>query len=152
VKAWDFACDIYSRDGVKAATLELQDQGGQCVSLLLWRLWAAVEGRAVDAARLNQAISVARTVENDILRPSRRLRGGLTATTSPIDGTAQAQARDLYLKAELAAERGLIERLEALAGKPDAAASDALTCLEETARAWGGAPCRKLLVRLADAC
>ncbi len=152
MKAWDFAVEIYGRPGVKAAALALQDQGGQCVSLLLWRAWATREGRAVDADALAEALKTAWAVETQVLRPSRRLRRALDADALPLAAAARSQAQTAYLAAELAAERGLIEALEALTPATSGPAEAVLPALRATAAAWGGRAALKRLVRLADAC
>ena len=53
---WTWACAAYAAPGVAEACLSLQDDYGQCVSFLLWRLWALSEGRAVDAKLLGDAV------------------------------------------------------------------------------------------------
>ena len=52
MKLWDFAVAIHGEPGVDAGLLDLQDNHGQCVSYLLWAVWAARHGRAVDEAEL----------------------------------------------------------------------------------------------------
>lgn len=43
---WDFSLTLYARPGVSAACLALQEQCGIDVNVLLFCLWAAVDGRA----------------------------------------------------------------------------------------------------------
>lgn len=152
MRAWEFAVEVYGRPGVQAAALALQDRGGQCVSLLLWRAWAAREGRGVDGAVLPKAIETARALEITVLRPSRRLRRALQGSALPLEDEARTTARAAYLAAELAAERGLIAALEALTPATHGPMQPVLPALQETAAAWGGRAALKLLVRLADAC
>jgi uncharacterized protein (TIGR02444 family) len=152
LKAWDFAVEVYGRPGVKAAALALQDRGGQCVSLLLWRAWAAREGRAVGPDLLARAIDTSRALETSVLRPSRRLRRALQGGGMSLGDEARTTARAAYLAAELAAERALIEALETLTPVNHGPALTLLAALQETTAAWGGRAALKLLVRLADAC
>jgi uncharacterized protein (TIGR02444 family) len=116
VSAWDFAVSCYERPGVKALCLALQDAHGQSVILLLWGLWTARPGAPDQrgaAPDLAGAVRLARDWEDQILTPLRAVRGRLDAPPwSP--GGAPAPRRQI-LAAELAAERALLEALEALA-------------------------------------
>lgn len=41
---WQYACQVYSQDGVEAALLALQDDHGADINLILQALWLASEG------------------------------------------------------------------------------------------------------------
>jgi uncharacterized protein (TIGR02444 family) len=88
----------WSRPGAAEAGLELQDRHGQCVALLLWRLWAGPAGDAT------LAIEAARPFEQEVLRPLRAARRAVG------EGDLKARIR----AAELAAEYELLDGLEAL--------------------------------------
>jgi uncharacterized protein (TIGR02444 family) len=113
VSAWDFAVATWTRPGVDALCLALQDVHGQSVALLLWGLWTARRG-AAEAPDLAGAVRLARDWEAQILSPLRAVRRRLAGPSWPADGVA-ADLRRQLLAAELTAERALIEALEALA-------------------------------------
>jgi uncharacterized protein (TIGR02444 family) len=152
VRAWDFAVEIYGKADVAAAALALQQRHRQCISLLLWRLWAAREGRPVDADVLMIAVAAAKSLEAEVLGPSRRIRAALKTARPPLQDTPRLAARAAYAASELAAERALIEALESLTPPSRGAAEDSQAALEEATRAWGGVAPAKLLAALAQDC
>jgi uncharacterized protein (TIGR02444 family) len=101
---WDFALAHYGAAGVKAAALALQDDHGQCVSFLLWRLWAWRRGLPISPRTLARASGMARHTETHRLRPLRAERRALAA------GASRARALDR----EIEVERGLLEDLARL--------------------------------------
>ncbi|MDE2357351.1 MAG: TIGR02444 family protein [Alphaproteobacteria bacterium] len=127
---WDFALAHYGAAGVKAAALALQDDHGQCVSFLLWRLWAWRRGLAVSPRTLARASGMARDTETHRLRPLRAERRALAA------GASRARALDR----EIEVERGLLEDLARLplADAPGGLAPTTLIdALAEAVRAYG---------------
>jgi uncharacterized protein (TIGR02444 family) len=152
VKAWDFAVEIYGRADVAAAALALQHRHRQCISLLLWRLWAVKEGRPIGSDILMGAVAAAKSLEAEVLGPSRRIRAALKTARPPIQDAPRLAARAAYMDSELAAERALIEALEAMTPEMGGAAVDPFAALDEATRAWGGVAPAKLLATLADAC
>ncbi|MDQ2764065.1 MAG: DUF2390 domain-containing protein, partial [Pseudomonadota bacterium] len=46
---WAWAVASYARPGVESACRGLQEKDGQCVPLLLWRLWTLEARRLVTA-------------------------------------------------------------------------------------------------------
>lgn len=147
---WTFAVTAYARPGVEEICLTLQDAYGQNVALLLWRLWAL--DRPIGPVALDAATAVARTCEGRILAPLRQVRRGLRA---PIDGVvddAREALRESVRRAELGAERLLLDALEA-ATPPSAsgARADPTAALTELAQRWGASATPTLLGRLAAA-
>ena len=102
---WDYALVAWARPGVSEVCLQLQNQHGQCVALLLWRAWATTEGRQVSGSTARRAINLARLRESKINAPLRAARRALAGAP---EGVEAARA------AELDAERALLEALEAL--------------------------------------
>ena len=137
MRLWDFALAAWTKPGVEAACLGLQDHFGQCVPLLLWRAWAVAEGRAVSAPQL--AIALARTWEGEIIVPLRGVRRALRAEAFGDAGEIVEQVR----AAELAAERALLEGLEALtpdvAGEPEDLAQALLALAQQWSGTWPSA-------------
>src|SRR6185295_9424136 len=94
VRLWDFALAAYARPGAEAACLALQDEHGQCVPLLLWRLWTVAEGRDVDAALEVSAAAAAPAWDAAAVAPLRKLRRGLKAPFPPFGAKAKAKLRE----------------------------------------------------------
>ncbi|MDX1486133.1 MAG: TIGR02444 family protein [Alphaproteobacteria bacterium] len=56
---WDFALDVYRREGVGAACLHLQDRHGVDVNVMLFCLWLGASGRGVMTGDELQALNAA---------------------------------------------------------------------------------------------
>lgn len=143
MRLWDWAVQAYARPGVEPLCLALQDQHGQCVSYLLWALWAAGEGRALDRDALAEAAGMARDWETRVVAPLRARRRDPKAAT--------ADVREAIKADELAAESRLLERLEARTPPPGGPAFDPHAALRAAAAAWRADRPVSLLDSLADA-
>ncbi|MEO8925634.1 MAG: TIGR02444 family protein [Caulobacteraceae bacterium] len=115
---WDYSVALYARPGAEAMFLRLQDEEGRCVPLLLWRLWCEAEGRAVDAETAARAVALARTWTASMVTPLREVRRRLKSPFPPVTQAARETLRGQVAATELAAERVLLERLEALTSPP----------------------------------
>jgi uncharacterized protein (TIGR02444 family) len=136
--AWDWAVAVYARPGVQEALLDLQDQFGQCVPLLLTAAWAAADGRAFDEESLEAAADAARAYDGTIIAPLRAIRRTLKAPVPDLDEPARLALREQ------------VKALEAIA--PAAGASRATPLadgLVAAARAWTRVVPRAVLVALA---
>jgi uncharacterized protein (TIGR02444 family) len=149
VRLWDWAVAAYARPGVDRTCLELQDDQNQNVPYLLWCAWAASEGRRLDDDALEAAGDTARAWEGAAVKPLRGLRRALKAPIPDLDDSRREAVRERVKAAELAAERALLEDLEALAGEPAGPARPLTAALVEAARAWSGTVPRAHLERLA---
>jgi len=111
---WNYALALYARPGVEAACLSLQAQGAD-VCLLLCAAWLEARQVAVSAQRVEALQALARPWQREVIEPLRRLRQQwrAQAATDPQLAALRAQVKGL----ELRAERDLLERLEALAGR-----------------------------------
>jgi uncharacterized protein (TIGR02444 family) len=147
---WPYALDVYARPGVEALMLELQDRHGQCVPLLLWGLWMAASGRAVDANTAGGCAELARAWQDAAVAPLRRLRRDLKASPKAKTQRVSDQIRTGVKALELEAERMLLQMLDEASPAPGGAASDLLASLRLAVRAWGArAPPAALLEQLA---
>jgi uncharacterized protein (TIGR02444 family) len=135
---WNFALVAWGRPGVSEACLRLQDDSGQCAPLLLWRAWAAGEGRDLDAAALGAGVELARAWEGMVTGPLRAARRALKSPFAGLDAAGRAALACEVRTAELAAERLLLEALEAATPAGGGAAADVADALAELARAWNG--------------
>ena len=134
---WDWAVAVHGREGVDQALMQLQDAHGQCMAYLLWAAWAAGEGRPLEPVILAQAAALARHWEAGATGPLRAARRGLKAQAPPIDDEARQALREQVRTAEFAAERLLMETLEALAPEPEGRAGNLAAAMIEAALAWG---------------
>ncbi|BBP56199.1 hypothetical protein PHLH3_58250 [Pseudomonas sp. St386] len=109
---WSFSLDLYAKPGVEPACLASQDAGAN-VCLLLCGLWLAQRGVACNEHRLQQLRLLAEPWDAEVVQPLRTLRSQWK--TSALQDTALNDLREQVKQLELAAERQLLERLEALA-------------------------------------
>ncbi|HWA60208.1 MAG TPA: TIGR02444 family protein [Caulobacteraceae bacterium] len=150
---WDDAVRRYAAPGVAEACLALQDAHGQCVPLLLWRLWALDQGRPVDGVVLRRAAEAARAWQGAAIAPLRQVRRRLKDAVAGPPGPQQEALRQAVKAAELEAERQLLAALEALTPPPAPIrpAADVAAALAETAAAWGAPVSRPDLAPLVAA-
>ena len=133
---WDWAVAVHGRPGVDEALTGLQDSHGQCVAYLLWAAWAAAEGRPVPGEILMQGAALAKHWEGAATMPLRSARRHLKRPAPPIADDAREALRDQVRKAEFAAERLLMETLEALAPEPVGGSIEAGDALLAAAARW----------------
>ena len=148
---WDWAADAYARPGVENLCLALQDEHDQCVGYLLWAAWAALRGRRVGPADLAQAAATARDWETRVLRSLRSVRRALKQPTPGVAVAAGDSLRARIKAEELAAERVLLETLEARTPPPRGEATPLDQALHDAAGAWGPLPPPVLLEALSHA-
>ena len=135
---WSYALRVYARPGVEAALLEAQDVYDQCVPYLLWALWLAAGDRPVDSEALATGADMARAWQDAAIAPLRGLRRRLKTPIPHMPTVKQARLREGVRALELAAERALLETLEAASPSPGDRRGDADVKLAEAVRAWGG--------------
>jgi uncharacterized protein (TIGR02444 family) len=142
---WDRVLEAYARPGVPEACLALQDRHGQNTSLLLWAVFA----EAKDPELLARAAEAARAWDATALVPLREVRRALKPALPPFDDAARLALREDVKALELAAERLLLETLDALDGGHGGA--PALQALEAASAAWGRPAPPEALAELAAA-
>ncbi|AYG95322.1 TIGR02444 family protein [Brevundimonas naejangsanensis] len=147
---WTWACAAYAAPGAAEACLSLQDYHEQNVPLLLWAAWTAVTGRRPDEETIEAACDTARAWQTTTIAPLRAVRRTLKAPVPDLETEARLAVRDQVKAAELAAERHLLEGLQALAPAPAEAPRPPLDALVETARLWDRVVPRPALRALAD--
>ena len=109
---WSFSLDLYAKPGVEQTCLALQGAGAN-VCLLLCGLWLEQRGVACTEQRLQQLQQWVGPWDTDVVQPLRTLRNQWKARA--LQDTALDSLREQVKQLELAAERQLLERLEALA-------------------------------------
>ena len=95
---WVFSTGFYAREGVAAECLRLQDEHGVDVNLLLYCLWCASLGRALDGDCLEALDSAVAEWRDKVVVRLRGLRRSLT-------GSGVDEIREAVKAAELLAEQ-----------------------------------------------
>lgn len=144
---WDWTTAAYGRPGVEQACLDLQDSHGQSAAYLLWAVWARVE----DPGLLTEAAEVARAWETIATTPLRRVRRDLKAPHPPIADADRESVRAGAADVELAAEKALLQALEAITPSPPRGRAGPAQALAAAAAAWSGEPAETAVDALAQA-
>lgn len=114
VSFWDFSLQHYARPGVADVCLQLQDERGLNVNLLLWCLWLEECGLELDAVRLQAAQKTIRVWDEHYVIPLRQLRRRMKVEFG-IEDPDIDQLRRHIKQAELLAEKQVQMQLESLA-------------------------------------
>ena len=118
---WDFSLKLYGQDQVEAHCLELQDNWGFDVNLLLLCIWLGTKGVSLNAESMKILITQSSEWRLQAVLPLRQLRQSLKDPAIGIDGEGAALLRERVKAIELDAERlqqdMLYRTLETLPGK-----------------------------------
>ena len=136
MRLWDFVVAIHRAPGVDEGLIALQDDHGQCVSYLLWAVWTAREGRPVSGAALAEAATLAQAWEGEVTAALRAARRNLKRAWPPMDDRAREAFRERVKTEEFAAERLLLDTLEALTPTSSAAPIAVRGVLAKAMAAW----------------
>ena len=147
---WTWACAAYAAPGVAEACLALQDHHEQNVPLLLWAAWTAATGRRPDEETIEAACDTARAWQSTTIAPLRAVRRTLKTPVPDLETEARLAIREQVKAIELAAERRLLEALEALSPPGSAARRPPLDALVDAARLWDRVIPRPALRTLAE--
>lgn len=101
---WEYAGEIYRRDGVSRILLDWQDQHAANVNAVLLCLWAAHRGRALSASDCAALQSAVAGWHAAAVVPLRNLRGRMKADWSDL-APGYEKVRQAVFDAEMAAER-----------------------------------------------
>ena len=71
---WDYSLTAYSREGVAAVCLELQDLSGLDVNMLLYAAWLASMNQSLTAPHLAALDDAVKDWRNAVVKPLRQLR------------------------------------------------------------------------------
>ena len=103
---WQFSLAVYTREGVAAHCLALQDRLGLDVNVLLMMLWAAGQwGKAPTTQQIEDADSTIVAWRHEVVVPLRQLRTRLKTGPAPAPGAATEALRGEVKRLELDAER-----------------------------------------------
>ncbi len=148
---WERASRAYESAEVERLCLALQDGHGQCVSYLLWAIWAGEQGRALNAELAGQAAALARDWEAGVLAPLRTVRRRLKSAVAGISDSAREASRERLKDEEIAAERLLLDALEAMTPAAGRQSGDLTQSLRIAQAAWGKPAPDDALAKLAEA-
>lgn len=149
MRLWEWAVAAYARPGVSETCLLLQDTHAQNVPLLLWAAWCAAEGRALDEDTLEAAVDTVRAWDGAAVAPLRAIRRTLKGPIPDMTDTAREAVRAQIKAVELAAERALLEDLEALSPAATGAARPPAPALVAASKGWSRVTPRSDLEALA---
>lgn len=110
---WDFSLALYARADVANACLQLQDEHGVNVNILLWCAWLEQRGLALDEARLHSAQKRIHAWDEHYVIPLRHLRRRMKVEFGVADIDIE-QVRNQIKQAELLAEKQLQLWLEVI--------------------------------------
>lgn len=110
---WDFALALYAEPDVADYCLQMQDEQGMEVNLLLFAAWLGVRGVALTDKRLEQAIAVGRSWGESVITPLRQARRWIK--TEAVDKAGWQSCREAIKAAELEAEKVALNQLQSLA-------------------------------------
>lgn len=99
---WKYACQVYSQLGVEAALLELQDEHGADINLILQALWLASEGQEWTKACIPNDYSQWMTEQ---VLPLRQMRRSIKIEWVEQRGAGYEDFRQQVKKLELKAEQ-----------------------------------------------
>jgi len=146
---WPFSLEIYAREGVEAALLELQDAHGQCVPFLLWALWMGASGRRADPPTLAAGAVLARSWQDVAVSPLRDIRRRLKRRIGRVRAAARRRLGERVASLELEAERMLLRMLEDASPAPASTLTEPERCLRDAIVVWGVTAPAELVARLA---
>lgn len=118
---WRFALGFYARPGAAPACLALQDEAGCDVTLVLWLLWCAEDGRPLDAGAIAAADARLARWRDAVVAPLRAARRAMREALLP--GIDTETCRGRVKAVELEAERLSLAALSATA--PEASGVEA---------------------------
>src|SRR5690606_15324736 len=120
---WDFALALWAEPGIAEGCVDLQDNQGVDVNLLLFAAWLSVKGIDLTEERLAQAIAVGHSWRESVITPLRQARRWIK--TEAADKTDWQACREVIKAAELEAEKVALGQLQSLAEKWPVASGDA---------------------------
>lgn len=99
---WAFSLQVYGRDRVKNACLDLQNRFGADVNILLFLCWRNSIGLPNPTmSQIKEMVATIADINRDVITPLRRVRTALPGMDAP----GAPEARKKVLEAELSAEQ-----------------------------------------------
>lgn len=98
---WRYSLAVYSRPGVEAALLALQQRCGTDTNLLLYACWLASRGQAPDQRRWRQAMAAVARWQAEAIQPLRRARHAVKAAAPGLPSGWGTELRQRLGRVEL---------------------------------------------------
>jgi uncharacterized protein (TIGR02444 family) len=119
---WEFAVRLYGTPGIEPACLELQDEAGTDVLLILLACWLGATCRGIDGPTARTLLSVAGRWRHDVVSPLRQSRRALGARikAGELAELPAAALRAALARVEVDAERLALAELARLASEAKA--------------------------------
>jgi len=114
-KFWNFSLQLYNREGVAAACLELQDTYQLDVNLILFCFWHGSAYGEIDQALLKSVIELSSEWRTHVVQPLRNVRTWMKLTPNPSEQFNSL--REAIKEDELLAEKYQQERIASLASE-----------------------------------
>jgi len=111
---WRFSLALYRQPGAPDACIALQDKAGVDVNVMLFALWLATQGRALDAGDLAAIDAAVARWRAEAVVPLRAVRRAMREPPAGFAGTQTAALREKVKAVELESERLQQEALFAL--------------------------------------
>jgi len=111
---WDYAVGLYSEPGVSLSCLDIQEQCGVDVPLLLFGAWMGSQGFVLTATDCRDIDARIRDWRIEVIQALRRVRRRMKSGPPPAPSERTKRLRSAVKAAELDAERIELEVLEAL--------------------------------------
>ena len=111
---WRFSLAFYRQRGVAEACLQLQDESGADVNIILYLLFLAARGQRVRADDVRRIEAHVAGWRDAVVVPLREVRRKLKLPVGAFDVAVSAELRNDVKRIELAAERIQQEALERL--------------------------------------
>ncbi|BFM22432.1 TIGR02444 family protein [Gilvimarinus japonicus] len=109
---WDFALELYQQPDIEVQCLQLQDEYGVRIPILLFLCWLDISGKRVEPSTLANVLKETAEWYEQVVVPLRGARRWIKSQ-APLD-ESQSQCRGQIKAAELAAERWEIQQLAEL--------------------------------------
>jgi uncharacterized protein (TIGR02444 family) len=137
---WPFSLRFYSNPAIQTVFLDLQDQFGADVNVVLYGLWQALKGRRLSERDIRAVIELVGAWQLNVVLPLRKLREVLKTSASPWPLQAIYSLRERVKGEELQAEhlqQVTMETTFADIGEPDTERAAAMFNTQTYARILG---------------
>ncbi|HUZ67223.1 MAG TPA: TIGR02444 family protein [Beijerinckiaceae bacterium] len=101
---WRFSLAVYAATGVADACLELQENAGADVNVLLYGLWLGTQRRRLQAEEMRAIVALIESWRREIVAPLRHVRRTLKTPPAAFKAAAAAALRRQVKRVELEAE------------------------------------------------
>ena len=83
---WDFCLDLYSQASVAEKLLQLQDEYGLSINILLAMHWLDLQGNKLTSDQAHQLLEAVNPIDQSVLKPIRSARASFKSIPTPNRG------------------------------------------------------------------